>query len=121
LRSKNQRVIDSNKLTNKKGDKMKKYDKKIIASYSKYLDGEGFEVIILDDGDYYNVHILSEKFKDYEMNTLHLQVTKESVTVDYFTNQRLITYLMDFFMWDRFYKELGDDFVIYTTLEQVIV
>ena len=40
------------------------------------------------------------------MNTLKLQEPKESVNIDYFTTQKLISYLMEHFIWDRFYPEL---------------
>ena len=96
-----------------------KYNKEIIKEYTKYLDNEEFKVYVLDDEKYFNIHVISDRFKDEELNTLQLQEPKESVNKDYFSTQRLITYLMDFFMWDRFYNELqNEDYLIYTTLEK---
>ena len=63
---------------------MTKYDKLILAKYTKRIDNEDFEVVVLLDlytakqrkqyGSigYYNVHIISERFKDEELNTLDL-------------------------------------------------
>lgn len=84
-----------------------KYNKKIIAQYEKYLDNENFKVLVLDDEGYFNVHVLSEKYKDYELNTLQLQEPKECIKnpKKYFNNAKLIEYLMNFFIWDRFYDE----------------
>lgn len=86
---------------------MKKYNKNIIASYSKNLDNELFEVFVLDSGDCYNIHVISEKYKQDEMNTLKLQEPKEYIENirEYFDNARLIGYLLEHFIWDRFYSE----------------
>jgi len=86
---------------------MKKYNKKILFEYNKYLDNEYFKVIVLKEKEYFNIHIISEKYKDEELNTLQLQ---EPINIiknpkKYFNNERLISYLMDFFIWDRFYNE----------------
>ena len=95
------------------------YDKPIIAEYHKYIDNENFSVYVLDDNDYFNIHIINERFANDEMNTLELQECKESVTVEYFTDARLITYLLDY-LGDRFYSDLQmNDLAIYTTLETI--
>lgn len=86
-----------------------KYNKKVITSYSKFIDGERFSVYVLDDNEYYNIHVISESYKQDEMNTLKLQEPKESVNLEYFTNARLITYLMEHFIWDRFYNEFQEN------------
>lgn len=93
---------------------MKKYNKKVISHYQKFLDNENFEVFVLDDKDYFNIHVISEHFKDEEMNTLKLQESKEDIKrnikniksySDYFTKEKLISYLLEHFIWDRFYNE----------------
>lgn len=87
---------------------MQKYKKRVIAYFNRYLDNEYFKVYVLDAGDYYNVHIISEKFRDEELNTLQLQQPKDSIQneKEYFNEAYMITQLMDFFIWDRFYNEL---------------
>ena len=86
---------------------MEKYNKKVIAHYERFLDNENFEVFVLDDKDYFNIHVISERFKDEEMNTLKLQEPKESIKSysDYFTKEKLISYLLEHFIWNRFYDE----------------
>jgi len=86
---------------------MKKYNKKVIASYEKTLDNETFQVYVLDDNNYYNIHVISERFKDDELNTLKLQEPKECIgnVSEYFDNSKMISYLLEHFIWDRFYSE----------------
>lgn len=84
-----------------------KYGKKVIASYEKYLDDEHFIVIILDGDTYYNIHLISEKYAQDELNTLQLQEphSKISNPEEYFDKKYMIAVLMQFFIWDRFYDE----------------
>lgn len=93
---------------------MKKYNKKVISYYSKVLDGENFEVYVLDDKKYFNIHVISDKYKGDELNTLKLQEPKEDLLKEvknldgwdkYFTKSKLIGYLLEHFIWDRFYSE----------------
>lgn len=103
---------------------MKMYGKNIVAEYEKYLDDENFRVVVTYDPEicsdgqtYYNIHVISERYKNDELNTLKLQEAKSYVKdeKEYFNNARLISYLMDHFIWDRFYNE--GIFTGYTTIE----
>jgi hypothetical protein len=87
------------------------FDKEIIAEYSTTLDGEYFSVYVCHSKqkDYWDIHVISEKYKNDETNTLKLQEPKECVNKEYFTEARLICYLMDHFIWDRFYSELQEN------------
>lgn len=93
---------------------MQKYGKKVVSEYEKYLDNEQFKVIVTYDPEadstketYYNIHVISERFKDDELNTLKLQEPKSAIEnpKEYFNNARMIGYLMEHFIWDRFYNE----------------
>ncbi len=93
---------------------MQKFKKKVIAHYEKYIDGEQFEVFVVDeakqcsDGDkYYNVHIISEKYQSDELNTLTLQEPHSCIEnpKEYFDRRYMIGALMEHFIWDRFYDE----------------
>lgn len=100
---------------------MRKFNKKVVALFERYIDNEQFEVIVLLDGDYYNVHIISEKYKKDEMNTLQLQEPKENIDdiKKYFSDSYMIARLMDFFIWDRFYTELqNNNLQAYVTIEE---
>jgi hypothetical protein len=97
-----------------------KFNKLVIANYSKYLDGEQFEVIVVLDKyswdgkgysdepeGYYNVHVISERFKSDELNTLKLQEPVSCVPnpKEYFSLNYMIGTLMEHFIWDRFCDE----------------
>jgi len=93
---------------------MKKYNKTVISYYEKFLDGENFEVYALDNGKYIDIHVISERFKDDKLNTLKLQEPKQDLMntcknlssyKDYFNKDRMIGFLLEHFIWDRFYNE----------------
>ena len=86
---------------------MTKYKKKVIAHYEKTLGRADFEVYVLDDVDYFNIHIISEKYRKDEMNTLKLQEPKEVVSnpTEYFDIKYMISRLMEHVLWDEFYDE----------------
>lgn len=86
-----------------------KFGHKVIAHYEKELDGEFFEVIVTlpKNSEYYNIHVLSERYQNDESNTLKLQEGIEYCTPEGFTNAMLAGYLMEHFIWDRFYSEFG--------------
>ena len=74
----------------------KKYGKKILAERSIEVNGDKYTCFILDDGDYYNVHIVDDYCQDDEMNTLMLQEPKESVTLEQVTSKAfMLSQLME--------------------------
>lgn len=58
-----------------------KYNKKILANKIVYYNNRYAEVLVLDDKDYYNVHVLDDAHQDDEMNTLKLQEPKDCVAL----------------------------------------
>lgn len=88
---------------------MKKYGKNIIATLSRNLNGNDYQVFILEDFNssdekYYNVHVSSVVFVDDELNTLQEQVPYENVkdSKEFFDEKFLIGKLMEFFIWYEF-------------------
>lgn len=79
---------------------MKKYGKNIVASFETVLNGNDYQCLVLDDDNYWNIHVIDEKFKDDELNTLKLQEPKEAVTKEEFTNKILLGYIMEHFICD---------------------
>lgn len=65
----------------------KKYGKKILAKRSVEVNGDEYTCFILDDGDYYNVHMIDDYCQDDEMNTLILQEPKECVSLEKVTSK----------------------------------
>ena len=83
---------------------MKKYNKEILAETSVTLDAETVEVYCLDGGDYYDIHTVSDNFKDEELNTLHLQEPKEVVSLEVVTDKVYLTCMgLEFLLWQKFY------------------
>ncbi len=81
-----------------------KYNKKILASKDVFYNNKYIEVLVLDDGDYYNIHIIDENFKDEELNTLKLQEPKDCVTLEEISNPvKLECYALEHILWDKFY------------------
>ena len=83
---------------------MKKYNKEILAETSVMLDAETVEVYCLDGGDYYDIHTVSDNFKDEELNTLHLQEPKEAISLEAVTDKVYLTCMgLEFLLWQKFY------------------
>ena len=85
------------------------YNKKILFKKEVFLDNEEFIAVVLKDGDYYNVHVVSDRYKKNELNTLKLQESAEHIkqSRNYFTDAYLVEKIMEHFIWDRFYSEFG--------------
>ena len=83
---------------------MKKYNKEIIAEHNMYYNNNFITVLVLDDKDYYNIHVLDEKFKDEELNTLKLQEPKECITLEQIKNPIYLECIgLEHALWDKFY------------------
>ena len=82
-----------------------KYNREVLYSLAKYIDNEQFEVIVIvDQPNYYNIHIISETFRDDRLNTLALQEPKECI-VDpdsYFNETKLLEYILRHCIWSHF-------------------
>ena len=63
-----------------------KYNKKILANKIVYYNNRYAEVLVLDDKDYYNIHVLDDAYQDDETNTLKLQEPKDCVSLEEVTN-----------------------------------
>ena len=92
-----------------------KYGNKVVAYFERFIFEEQFEVIVVDenkecsDGNkYYNVHIISEQFKDEKFNTLQLQIPHSCIKnpKEYFDTKYMIARLMEHIIWCEFY-DLG--------------
>lgn len=86
---------------------MKKFNKRVVASY----EFKQLECFVLDDGEYFNIHIIDPKYKSDELNTLRLQEPKvDLINHDnfkdedtYFTDERLMGYILEHYLWDFAY------------------
>jgi len=72
------------------------YNKPIIAELSRTIGDLEIQVIIIQEGEYDTVHIITNKYQQDELNTLHLQDSKGCTE---FTDDRLLSYAYGFFIW----------------------
>ena len=85
-----------------------KYNKKILAEHSTYYNDKFVDVLVLDDKDYYNIHIIDENYKDDEMNTLKFQKSKDCTTLEDITDpMNLECFALQHLLWDKFYGKDG--------------
>lgn len=87
---------------------MKMFGQKVITAYDKYIDNESLSVVVTLDSskEYYNVYVITEKYKIDPLNCLKLQVPVESVKdpENYFDTSYMVERLMEYIIWDRFYE-----------------
>ena len=79
------------------------YGKEILKHYSFTFQGRLYTVYVLNDDKYYNIHIISKRYKEDELNTLCLQEPKDSVSIDSFTDIKMACLGLEFALWDEFY------------------
>ena len=96
-----------------------KYNKKILKEHTEYLFGQYYTLYILDDKDYYNIHIICETFQDTEMNTLYLQEPKQDVNLSEFDDLYITKLILEFALWNKFYgyKDKSYNFEIKDTVD----
>lgn len=76
----------------------KLYNKEILNSYSININGDYYRCYILDDENYYNIHIISDKFKKDEVNTLHLQEPKDCISINELDDKFMLQELLQFYL-----------------------
>lgn len=80
-----------------------KYGKKILKQYAENIFGKDYTLYILDDGDYYNIHIVTDDYKDKELNTLIFQDPKQDVSFNKFDKLYITKRILEFALWSEFY------------------
>ena len=66
------------------------YNKKILAEHSFNLEGLGYTTVYITEskqGDYNDIHIVDQAFKQEELNTLNQQIPKENMRDYYLTKE----------------------------------
>ncbi len=91
-----------------------KYKKEVLKQVSLNIYNHLIEVLVLDGGDYYDIHIIDEDYydihiidEDYvddELNTLFLQEPK---TYEIPNNEELYSYLWQHVIWSNMYGTNG--------------
>lgn len=80
-----------------------KYGKKILEQYAENIFGKYYTLYILDAGNYYNIHIVTNEYKDEELNTLVLQESKQNVSFNKFDSLYMTKSILEFALWSKFY------------------
>ena len=79
---------------------MTKYGKQVHVDYTLDIYGKEITLLVLKEGDYWNVHILDERFRDDEMNTLDHQIPTEDWSLDDFTTSWILETIYRHVIWD---------------------
>lgn len=81
-----------------------KYGNKILAQRSISFNGIEYTCFVLDDGNYYNVHVLTEDMMDEEGNTLTSQEPKDIANLDIITSKPfMLSKIMETALWRECY------------------
>lgn len=81
-----------------------KYGKTILARHEVNYNYKDIEVLVLDDKDYFNIHIIDDDYSDEELNTLKLQEPKDRVTLEEVTDKMFLECQgLQHLLWDKFY------------------
>ena len=82
---------------------MYKYNKRVLKSENINIFNQDYTIYILDDGDYFNIHIINDGYKDEEDNTLLNQEPKENITLEDLDKVYLYEEVVKFALWNKFY------------------
>lgn len=82
---------------------MKKFNKKVLAHYETETLSLGYaRCYLCQDGDYVNVYILDEVFRQDELNCLDHQIPIENMEKLYLTDCLMHAQIMQKDMWNKF-------------------
>lgn len=90
---------------------MIKYNKKVLANKTINYNNDYYEILVLDDNEWYNIHILNEKYKDEEVNTLYLQEPKDCISLEEVTSPIYMECQgLQFALWDKYNKSFSIEY-----------
>jgi hypothetical protein len=77
-----------------------------LAQRSIEVDGDEYTCFVLDDNDYYNVHVVDDHYHDDELNTLKLQEPKDVAKLDVVTSKAfMLSQIMEHVLWHLCYGD----------------
>lgn len=80
-----------------------KYNKRILKQHTENVFGGYYTLYILDNEDYYDIHIVTDEYRDEELNTLRLQEHKQDVSFNEFDELCMTKLILEFALWAKFY------------------
>ena len=82
---------------------MYKYNKKVLKMEEINLFNQDYIIYVLDTEGYFDIHIVNNKYKDEEANTLWLEEPKECITLEDLDKIYLYEEVVKFALWNEFY------------------
>lgn len=80
-----------------------KYNKRILKQHTENVFDKYYTLYILDDEDYYDIHIVTDELVDDEMNTLQFQEPKQDVSFNKFNELYITKLILEYALWFKFY------------------
>ena len=97
----------------------KKYGKKILSERSMEVNGDEYTCFVLDNNDYYDIHIVDDHYADDELNTLKLQEPKDSVSLEKVTSKAfMLSEIMEHVLWHICYGDNNKHYDFDITYEE---
>lgn len=84
---------------------MKLYDKEVITELDVNLFYRDYKIVVLDNTEQhtYDIHIITQRYDESELNTLQLQEPQSCVPIDKFDELYLTMLVTEFALWDELY------------------
>lgn len=92
------------------------YGKKILKQYDMTINSMDMELFILDDDEYFNIHILDDIYSQNKLNTLKLQEPKEYVKLEELDDIFCQTQLIEHYLWHKNYGYKGKSYSFCVTM-----
>lgn len=92
------------------------YNKKILKQYEMNINSMFMELFILDDDEYFNIHILDNVYAKGELNTLKLQESKKCVKIDELDDIFCQSQLIEHYLWHKNYGYKGKNYSFSVTI-----
>lgn len=100
--------LEEGSLSSEDDETEKKYGKDVLAWTSYDINGDIYECYVLDDGDYYNIHVISPDYRDDETNTLRLQEPKDVGNLETLKSKAyMLSRIFEFALWHECYGDNG--------------
>ena len=82
---------------------MYKYNKRVLKYENINVFNQDYTIYILDNKNYFDIHIVNDKYKDEELSTLWLEEPKECITLEDLDKVFLYEEVVKVALWDKFY------------------
>lgn len=102
---------------------MYKYGKKVLKFEVINIFNQDYIIYVLDEKNYFDIHIVNDGYKDEEDNTLLNQEPKKHIALEDLDKVYLYEEVVKFALWNKFYgyKDSLYTFDIATTKEPLEV